>query len=55
MTHLERAEQGLVYTHHRAGVVEFTTVIWCGEQCYEMALREELVAILDDLKDGNEY
>ena len=46
---LERAEQALVHTHHRARVVEFTTVIGRREERDELTLGEELVAVLDDL------
>ena len=47
--YLERAQEGLVDTHHGTRVVELATIIGCGEEGHEMPLGEELVAILDDL------
>ena len=46
---LERAHQRVIYAHHGAGVVKFTAVVGCGEQCDQLPLRKELVAVLDDL------
>nr|POE77548.1 hypothetical protein CFP56_09195 [Quercus suber] len=46
---LEGAEQGLVDAHHRSSVVEFATVVRGGEECDELTLGEELVAVLDHL------
>lgn len=48
-TYLEGAEQTLIHTHHGAGVVELAAVVGRAEEGYELALREELVTILDDL------
>lgn len=46
---LERAEQALVNAHHGSRIVEFTTVIGRAEQCHQLTLGEELVAVFDDL------
>jgi hypothetical protein len=48
-SYLERAEQALVNAHHRTSIVKFTTVIGRTEQRYELALREELITVLNDL------
>lgn len=48
-TDLEGAEQALVHAHHGASVVELAAVVGRAEQRNELALREELVAVLDDL------
>ena len=48
-THLERAQQALVNTHHGACVVELAAVVWCTEQGHELSFTEELVSIFDDL------
>lgn len=31
ITHLERAQQTLVHTHHCTGIIEFTTIVGCTE------------------------
>jgi hypothetical protein len=49
LTYLEGAEQALVDAHHGTCIVEFTTVVGRTEQCDELALGEELVAILHNL------
>ena len=49
LENLERAQQGLVDTHHRTRVVEFAAVVRGGEQSDELALAKELVSVLDDL------
>lgn len=46
---LEGAQQGLIDTHHRAGIVEFTTVVWRREQRDKLPLSKELVAVFDNL------
>jgi len=46
---LKRAHEGLIDRHHSSGVIELSAVVWRGEQRDELALREELVSILDDL------
>lgn len=48
-TDLEGAHEGLIYTHHCAGIVEFAAVIWCREDGDKLALGKELVAILHHL------
>jgi hypothetical protein len=48
-TYLEGAQQALVDAHHRTCIVKFSTVVGRTEQCDELALREELVAVFDDL------
>lgn len=47
--HLETAHQRLVDGHHRPGIVELTAIVWGGEDGDQLPLREELVAILNDL------
>ena len=47
--YLERTQQTLVHAHHRAGIVKLSAVIGCTEQRNQLPLREELVAIFDDL------
>lgn len=46
---LERAEQALVDTHHGTGIVKLAAVVGSTEEGDELALGEELVAVLDDL------
>ena len=48
-TYLEGAQQALVDAHHSTCIVEFSTVVWRTEQCDELALRKELVAVFNDL------
>lgn len=48
-SHLERAEQALVHTHHGSSIVEFSAVVRCTEQGHELALGEELVTVFHDL------
>ena len=49
VTNLERAEQALIHAHHGTGVVELAAVVGSAEQRNELTLREELIAILNDL------
>lgn len=49
LQNLERAQQALVDAHHGAGVVKLAAVVGGTKQSDELALREELVAIFDDL------
>lgn len=49
LENLERAQQALVYAHHRTSVVELATVVGCREKGDKLALAEELVSVLDDL------
>jgi len=44
-THLERAHQRLINTHHGSGVVKLSTVVRCWEQSHQLTLGKELVAI----------
>lgn len=46
---MEGAEQALIDAHHGTGVVEFAAVVGCAEKRNELSLREELVAVLDNL------
>jgi len=46
---LEGAEQALVHAHHGAGIVKLAAVVGRAEERHELALGEELVAILDNL------
>lgn len=48
-TNLEGAEQTFIHAHHGTSVVELAAVVGGAEQRDELALRKELVAILDDL------
>lgn len=48
-TYLERAEQTFVDAHHSTSVVEFAAVVGGTKQSNELALREELVSVLDNL------
>ena len=47
---MERTHEHLVDGHHGAGVVELAAVVGRREERDELPLREELVAVLDDLK-----
>lgn len=46
---LERAHQRLVHAHHRPRVLEFPAVVGRAENCHQLSLREELVALLHNL------
>jgi hypothetical protein len=48
-TYLERAKQGLVHRHHRAGIVKLSTIVRRGEQRDELSFGKELVPIFHDL------
>lgn len=48
-THLKRTHEWIIDWHHSAGVVEFSAVIWSGEQRDQRAFGKELVAVFDDL------
>ena len=52
LQHLEGAHQILVDVHHRAAVVKLSAVVGRGEDRHELPLREELVAVLDDLSES---
>ncbi len=52
LEHLEGAHQVLVDRHHRRAVVELAAVVGRGEDRHELPLREELVAVLDDLSES---
>lgn len=49
LAHLEGAKQALVDTHHCTCVVELAAVVGRAEKRDKLSLREELVAILNDL------
>ena len=49
LENLEGAEEALVDAHHGAGIVELAAVVGGAEERDKLALREELVAVLDDL------
>lgn len=49
LENLERAKQALVDAHHGTGIVKLAAVVGSGEEGDELALGEELVAVLDDL------
>ncbi|VDO15453.1 unnamed protein product, partial [Brugia timori] len=46
---LKRAHERFIYCHHRPGIIEFSTVIWCGEQCYQLPLGKKFITILYNL------
>jgi hypothetical protein len=46
---LEGAQQTLVYTHHGASIVKLSAVVGSAEECDQLPLGKELVAVLDDL------
>lgn len=45
LTYLEGAHEGLVHTHHAAGVVELSAVVGSREQRHQLPLGEELVTV----------
>lgn len=47
--HLEGAHEGLIHAHHGARVVELPAVVGRREEGHELALGEELVAVLHHL------
>jgi hypothetical protein len=49
VTYLEATQQTLVHAHHGARIVELATVVWRREECNELPLREELIAVLCNL------
>ena len=49
LQNLERTHECVINTHHCARIVEFTTVIRCREERYQLPLRKELVAVFDYL------
>jgi hypothetical protein len=49
IAYLERAQQALVYAHHRSSIVEFSAVIGRAEQRDQLSFREEFVAIFNNL------
>lgn len=49
VAYLERTQQALINAHHGTGVVELSAVVWRREQRNQLSLREELVAVLNDL------
>jgi len=53
LQHLEAAHERLVNGHHRSCIVELPTVVGRTENCDELSLREELVAVLHNLVSTN--
>lgn len=53
-TYLEGAHQCLIHTHHGTCIIEFTTVVGCREERYQLTFCKELISILDDLKDDQQ-
>jgi len=51
---LEGAKQGIVYAHHRTGIVELSAIVRCREQRHQLSFREELVAILHNLMSSTD-
>jgi hypothetical protein len=54
-TNLEIAVKPFIHTHQSAGVVTLLAVVWCGKQCHQVLLGEELVPIFDDLQEGDQW
>ena len=50
MAHLERAHEGLIYTHHGSSIVKLSTVVGRREYCHKLSLGKELVAIFYHLQ-----
>lgn len=48
-SYLERAHEGLIDTHHGAGVIELATVVGRREEGDELALREKFVTVFHHL------
>lgn len=46
---MEGAQQALIDAHHGPGIVELAAVVWCTKKCDQLSLREEFVAVLNDL------
>merc|ERR1719247_928391 len=53
LEHLETAHQRLIDGHHRAGIVELSTIVGCTEDGDELSLGKELVTIFYDLVCAN--
>lgn len=49
LQNLKATQQTLIHTHHGPRIIKFATVIRRAEQRDQLALAEELVAVLDDL------
>jgi len=54
-TNLEGAHQRLINTHHRAGVVKLSAVVWCREQSYQLTLGKEFIAVFYHLSTTHTY
>jgi len=48
-TYLERTEERFVHVHHGTCVVKLAAIVGRREDRHELTIREELIAILDDL------
>merc|ERR1712048_787234 len=53
LENLETAHQGIVNRHHCTCVVEFATIVWRTEYRDQLAFREELVPVLNNLMRSN--
>lgn len=54
-SYLERTQQTLVDAHHSTSIIKLSTVVGSAEEGHELALREEFVAIFNDLmRSANE-
>lgn len=51
LVYLEWTHEGLIYTHHSAGIVELPAVVWGGEQSHKLPLCKEFISILNHLKN----
>lgn len=49
MFYLETTHQSFIDAHHTAGVVEFSAIVWRGEQGDQLTLRKEFVTVFDNL------
>lgn len=49
LQNLEAAHESIVDGHHGAGIVELSAVVRRGEECNELTLSEEFVAVFNDL------
>ncbi len=49
MTHLKRAHERLINTHHGARIFKLATVVGRREDCHQLPLGKEFIALLDHL------
>ncbi len=51
ITHLKRAHEWLIHTHHSTGVVKLPAVVWRWEQSDQLPLCKELITIFNHLRN----